>query len=109
METFEDGSYHTAQVGPGSRTKEVQEMEWIGRGFDLDLIWIEIGVFHYFKECARSPCNGNHFSSITFCFTTIFFVHIILTTRVSVIYGEVNYEPKVSEMSRNISHKKRVQ
>ena len=39
-------------------------MEWIGFGFDLDLIWIEIGVFKNFKECARSPCNGNHFSSI---------------------------------------------
>ena len=39
-------------------------MEWIGYGFDLDLIWIEIGVFKNFKECARSPCNGNHFSSI---------------------------------------------
>ena len=40
------------------------KMEWIGFGFDLDLIWIEIGVFKNFKECARSPCNGNHFSSI---------------------------------------------
>ena len=36
-------------------------MEWIGFGFDLDLIWIEIGVFKNFKECTRSPCNGNHF------------------------------------------------
>ena len=44
--------------------KEVQKMEWIGFGFDLDLIWIEIGVFKMLKECARSPCNGNHFSSI---------------------------------------------
>ena len=39
-------------------------MEWIGFGFDLDLIWIEIGVFKNFKECARLPCNGNHFSSL---------------------------------------------
>ena len=39
-------------------------MEWIGFAFDLDLIWIEIGVFKNVKECARSPCNGNHFSSI---------------------------------------------
>ena len=38
-------------------------MEWIGFGFDLDLTWIEIGVFKNVKECARSPCNGNHFSS----------------------------------------------
>ena len=34
-------------------------------GLDLNLIWIEIGVFKNFKECARSPCNGNHFSSFT--------------------------------------------
>ena len=27
------------------------------------LIRIEIGVLKNFKECARSPCNGNHFSS----------------------------------------------
>ena len=40
-----------------------KKMEWIGFGLDLDLIWIEIGVFKNFKECARSPCNGNHFSS----------------------------------------------
>ena len=26
-------------------------------------IRIEIGVFKNFKECACSPCNGNHFSS----------------------------------------------
>ena len=32
-------------------------------GLDLNLIWIEIGVFKNFKECARSPCNVNHFSS----------------------------------------------
>ena len=31
----------------------------------LYLIRIEIGVFKNFKECARSPCNGNHFSSNT--------------------------------------------
>ena len=30
----------------------------------LYLIRIEIGVFKIFKECARSPCNGNNFSSI---------------------------------------------
>ena len=29
----------------------------------LYLIRIEIGVFKNFKECAPSPCNGNHFSS----------------------------------------------
>ena len=30
----------------------------------LYLFRIEIGVFKNFKECTRSPCNGNHFSSI---------------------------------------------
>ena len=44
--------------------KSAKKIEWIEFGFDLDLIWIEIGVFKSFKECARSPCNGNHFSSI---------------------------------------------
>ena len=44
--------------------RSAKKMEWIGFGFDLDLIWIEIGVFKNFKECARSPCNGNHFSSV---------------------------------------------
>ena len=29
----------------------------------LYLIRIEIRVFKNFNECARSPCNGNHFSS----------------------------------------------
>ena len=30
----------------------------------LYLFRIEIGVFKNFKECARSPCNGKHFSSL---------------------------------------------
>ena len=41
--------------------KEVQKN---GMDFDLDLIRIEIGVFKNFKECAHSPYNGNHFSSL---------------------------------------------
>ena len=36
----EDGSYHTAQIGLGDKKKEEQNMD----SFDLDLIWIEIGV-----------------------------------------------------------------
>ena len=43
--------------------RNAKKMEWIGFGFVLDLIWIEIGVFKNFKECARSPSIGNHFSS----------------------------------------------
>ena len=40
------GSYHTAQIVPGNRGRQKRKkMDWIGFGFDLDLIWIEIGVF----------------------------------------------------------------
>ena len=35
--TGEDGSYHTAQVGPGDRGRK-KSIKWYG--FDLDLIWI---------------------------------------------------------------------
>ena len=52
-----DGSYHTAQIGLGERGRK-KSKKWIG--FDLDLIWIEIGVLK-FKECACSPSNGNKF------------------------------------------------
>ena len=43
--TVEDGSYHTAQVGPrdGGRKKS---KKWIG--YDFDLIWIEIRVKKFF-------------------------------------------------------------
>ena len=41
---------------------KVQKMDWICICFGFN--WIDIGVFKNFKECARSPCNGNHFSSI---------------------------------------------
>ena len=39
--TEEDGSYHAAQVGPGERGRNKSKKRI---GFDLDLIWIEIGV-----------------------------------------------------------------
>ena len=42
-------------------------MEWIVFDFYFYLICIEIGFFKNFKECARSPCNGNHFSSKYIC------------------------------------------
>ena len=33
---------------------------------------IEIGVIKNFKECARSPCNGNHFfSSMSVCMSVV--------------------------------------
>ena len=53
-------------------------MEWIGFGFDLDLILIENGVLKNFKECARSACNGNHFSSTKGLLTHCFCFHGIL-------------------------------
>ena len=43
----------------------------------LYLIRIEIGVFKNFKECARSPCNGNHFSSIYVVYDTIFLLYTL--------------------------------
>ena len=40
--TGENGSYHTAQVGPGDRGRKRSKK---GMNFiDLDFIWIEIGV-----------------------------------------------------------------
>ena len=47
METDEerkagDSSYHRAQVGPGDRGRKKNKKR---NGFDLELIWIEIGVF----------------------------------------------------------------
>ena len=39
--TGEDGSYHTAQLGLRDRGRK-KSIKWIG--FNLDLIWIEIGV-----------------------------------------------------------------
>ena len=64
--TGEDGSYHTAQVGPGDRGKKKSKKR---NGFDLDLIWIyviwiEIEVFKNKKnsrnELAR-PVMGTVF------------------------------------------------
>ena len=47
---WEIGGYHTAQVGPGDRG--IKKKELVRFGFDLDLIWIEIGVskIKFFKE-----------------------------------------------------------
>ena len=47
--TREEGSYHTAQVGPGDRGRKKSKNR---NGFDLDLILFEIGVFKNtnFKE-----------------------------------------------------------
>ena len=39
--TGQDGSYHTSQIGLGNRGRK-KSKKCIG--FDMDLIWIEIGV-----------------------------------------------------------------
>ena len=71
-------------------------MEWIGFGFDLDLIWIEIGVFKNFKECARSPCNGNHFLGkrsephtgvFNRDFTSYIYVHVSVVCQINCVRG----------------------
>ena len=36
----EDGSYHTAQVGPGDRERKKSKKRMDLNGFNLDLIWI---------------------------------------------------------------------
>ena len=43
---YKDGNYHTAQIGLGDRGRK-KSKKWIG--FNLDLIWIDIGVKN-FKE-----------------------------------------------------------
>ena len=53
----------TTQLRLALEAEDESAKKWIGFVFDLYLIWIDIGVFKNFKECARSPCNGNHFSS----------------------------------------------
>ena len=52
--TGEDGSYHTAQVGPGDRERKKSKKGMDLNGFNLDLIWIEIGVFKNKKFQRRS-------------------------------------------------------
>ena len=52
--TGEDGSYHTAQVGPGDRVRK-KSKKWIE--YDLDLIWIVVGVLIARNELAR-PVMG---------------------------------------------------
>ena len=55
--TGENGSYHTAQVGPGDRGRK-KSKKWIE--YDLDLIWIEIGVLISRNELSR-PVLGTIF------------------------------------------------
>ena len=61
METEEERKANLVKMVATTQLRLALMKKW--NGLDLDLIWIEIGVFKNFKECARSPCNGNHFSS----------------------------------------------
>ena len=63
------------------------QKEW--NGLDLDLIWIDIGVFKNFKECACLPCNGNHFSSISICMYINNSIDIYLLCMIKVGLGGV--------------------
>ena len=56
--TGEDGSYRTAQVGSGDRARK-KSKKWIG--YDLDLNWIEIGVFKYSRNELTRPVMGTIF------------------------------------------------
>ena len=61
--TGKNGSHHSAQVGPGDRGRKKSKKEWILFDFDLDLIWIEIGVLKNIflrNEFAR-PVRGTIF------------------------------------------------
>ena len=68
--TGEDGSYHIAQIGLGNRGRK-KSKKWIG--FDLDLIWIEIGVLK--RNEPAHPVMGTIFLVIVLtgssCLTTI--------------------------------------
>ena len=46
QDSGDDGSYRTAQVGPGDRGRDKKKKI----GFYLDLIWIEIGVLKKKKK-----------------------------------------------------------
>ena len=48
----------TTQLRLALEAEDERGKKWIGFVFDLDLIWIDIGVYKNFKECARSPCNS---------------------------------------------------
>ena len=56
--TGDDGSHHTAQVGPGDRgRKKIKKRN----GYDLDLIWIEIGFFKISRNELTRPVMGTIF------------------------------------------------
>ena len=69
MEMDEDWRrIHTAQVGPGDRGRK-KSKKWIG--YDLDLIWTEIGVLILRNELAR-PVMGTIFLVIRECGSTLY-------------------------------------
>ena len=64
METEEERKARLVKMVATTQLRLALEAEDERRNMYLYLIRIEIGVFKNFKECARSPRNGNHFSSI---------------------------------------------
>ena len=56
--TGEDGSYHTARVGPGDRGRKKRKK---CIGYDLDLLWIEIGVLKNSRNELTRPVMGTIF------------------------------------------------
>ena len=67
METEEERKARLVKMVATTQLRLALEAEDVRRNMDelyLYVIRIEIGVFKNFKECARLPCNGNHFSSI---------------------------------------------
>ena len=57
--TGEDGSYHTAQVGPGDRGRK-KSKKWIG--FDLDLLtWMEFSKIKNSRSELTRPVIGTIF------------------------------------------------
>ena len=69
METEEERKARLVKMVATTKLRLTLEAEDEKNGMDcicdfyFYLICIEIGFFKNFKECARSPCNGNHFSS----------------------------------------------
>ena len=84
--------------------RSAKKMEWIGFRFDLDLIWIEIAVFKNFKECARSPCNGNHFSSMYVYSYVCKYVYIYVTNKKFELHfsGRLTFQTLAVDFSSNL-------
>ena len=50
-----DAATKQLRLAQEAEDEKVQKMEWIGFGFDLDIIWIETGVF---KKMFKYYCHA---------------------------------------------------